>query len=52
MMTGLGWDEATDEPGSAQQRMATTAREDQPSPGYGATGVRPTEMANYVASKT
>ena len=37
--------EATDEPNSRNQNMATTAHGDQPSPGYGATGARPTKNA-------
>jgi len=36
------WGEATDEPALARRTGTKTAREDQPSPGYGATGARPT----------
>ncbi len=40
------WGETTGEPASTHQNKMTTAREDQPSPGYGATGARPTENKN------
>jgi pantoate--beta-alanine ligase len=42
------WGEATDEPVLVRQSVATTAREDQPSPGYGTTGARPTQFSTYV----
>jgi len=59
VVTYLWWGEATDGPDLARQLVAskqredgsitTTAREYQPSPGFGATGARPTEMANLPA---
>ncbi|MGH7993884.1 MAG: GTPase HflX, partial [Limisphaerales bacterium] len=42
-----GWGEAPDEPTSARKSKAAAAREDQPSPSYGATGARPTSTANF-----
>jgi len=35
------WGEATDEPPPLRFGTPSPAREDQPSPGYGATGARP-----------
>jgi GTPase len=46
-MDQLGWGKATDEPALARQSEATAAREDPPSPGYGATGAHPTKTANF-----
>ena len=55
------WGEAADEPALARQlvaskqredgSVATTAREDQPSLGYGATGARPTQFSTYVVEE-
>jgi hypothetical protein len=45
----IRWGEATDEPGLARQSAATTAREDQPSPSFGATGARPTKFEEDAA---
>jgi pantoate--beta-alanine ligase len=55
------WGEATDEPVLARQlvaskhredgSVATTAREDQPSLGYGATGARPTRFSTCVVEE-
>jgi len=43
-----GWGEATDEPPPLRFGAPRPAREDQPSPGYGATGARPTKNGNDI----
>jgi hypothetical protein len=48
----FGWGEATDEPPPLCSGAPTPAREDQPSPGYGATGARPTEIANCTTTQS
>jgi hypothetical protein len=43
----LGWGERPREPSLVQSDAPRPAREDQPSPSYGATGARPTKLYHY-----